>query len=177
MVVDETYHEFCGFTVAHLVDEYDNLVVLRSLSKWAGLAGVRLGYGIMTPKLVDYIMGIKQPYNISVPAQIALFATLQDTDLLLQRVRSLVEERERMRGMLEGSLGVKCLPSKGNFLLCKFPDGQAPEIQAKLAKKGIFVRRFSDARLSDYLRISAGRPEDTDRLVGALQAIGGERGR
>jgi histidinol-phosphate aminotransferase len=98
VVVDETYHEFCGFTVAHLVPEYDNLVVLRSLSKWAGLAGVRLGYGIMTPKLVTYIMGIKQPYNISVPAQTALFATLQDTDLLLQRVRSLVEERERMRG-------------------------------------------------------------------------------
>jgi histidinol-phosphate aminotransferase len=100
VVVDETYHEFSGFTVAHLVDEYDNLVVLRSLSKWAGLAGVRLGYGIMTPKLVDYMMGIKHPYNISVPAQAALFATLQDTDLLLHRVRSLVEERERMRGML-----------------------------------------------------------------------------
>ena len=171
VVVDETYHEFSGFTVAHLVDEYDNLVVLRSLSKWAGLAGVRLGYGIMTPKLVDYIMGIKQPYNISVPAQTALFATLQDTDLLLQRVRSLVEERERMRGMLGDSLGVTCLPSKGNFLLCRFPDGQAPGLQAKLAKKGIFVRRFSDSRLGDYLRISSGRPHETDALVNALKEL------
>ena len=116
-------------------------------------------------------MGIKQPYNISVPAQVALFATLQDTDLLLQRVRSLVEERERMRGMLEDSLGVTCLPSKGNFLLCKFPDGQAPEIQAKLAKKGIFVRRFGDERLGDYLRISAGRPSETDALINALKEL------
>jgi histidinol-phosphate aminotransferase len=173
VVVDETYHEFCGFTVAHLVPEYDNLVVLRSLSKWAGLAGVRLGYGIMTPKLVTYIMGIKQPYNISVPAQTALFATLQDTDLLLQRVRSLVEERERMRGLLEDSLGVHCYPSKGNFLLCKFPKGQAPELQAKLAKKGIFVRRFGDDRLGDCLRISSGRPADTDALINALKELQG----
>ena len=171
VVVDETYHEFCGFTVAHLVSEYDNLVVLRSLSKWAGLAGVRLGYGIMTPKLVEYIMGIKQPYNVSVPAQTALYATLQDTDLLLQRVRSLVEERERMRGLLEDSLGVHCYPSKGNFLLCKFPEGQAPELQAKLAKRGIFVRRFGENRLGDCLRISSGKPGDTDALVGALREL------
>ena len=169
VVVDETYHEFCGFTVAHLVGEFDNLVVLRSLSKWAGLAGVRLGYGIMTPKLVEYIIGIKQPYNVSVPAQTALFATLQDTDLLLHRVRLLVEERERMRGMLEDSLGVYCYPSKGNFLLCRFPDGSAPKLQAKLAQQGIFVRRFGDERLKECLRISSGVPAETDALIGALR--------
>ena len=171
VVVDETYHEFSGFTVAHLVDEYDNLVVLRSMSKWAGLAGVRLGYGIMAPQLVEYMMGIKHPYNTSIAAQIALFATLQDTDLLLQRVRSLVEERERMRGMLEKSLGVTCLPSKGNFLLCRFPEGQAPELRMKLAKKGIFVRWFNDERLLDYLRISSGKPAETEALVNALKEL------
>lgn len=171
VVVDETYHEFCGFTSAHLVDEYPNLVVLRSLSKWAGLAGVRLGYGIMHPRLVEHIMGIKQPYNVSVVAQAALNASLQDTDELLQRVRTLVEERERMRGLLEDSLGVYCYPSKANFLLCEFPDGQAAEIQSKLAKRGIFVRRFSEDRLEHCLRISCGRPEETDALIGALTEL------
>ena len=171
VVVDETYHEFCGFTSAHLVDEYPNLVVLRSLSKWAGLAGVRLGYGIMHPRLVEHIMGIKQPYNVSVAAQAALNASLQDTDELLQRVRTLVEDRERMRGLLEDSLGVYCYPSKANFLLCEFPDGQAAEIQSKLAKRGIFVRRFSEDRLEQCLRISCGRPEETDALIGALTEL------
>lgn len=171
VVVDETYHEFSGSTVAHLVHEYDNLVVLRSMSKWAGLAGVRLGYGIMAPELVGYMMGIKHPYNTSVAAQVALFATLQDTDLLLQRVRLLVEERERMRGMLEDSLGVTCMPSKGNFLLCRFPDGQARELQMKLAKKGIFVRWFSDERLTNYLRISSGKPAETETLVDTLKEL------
>ena len=171
VVVDETYHEFSGFTVAHLVEEYPNLVVLRSLSKWAGLAGVRLGYGIMHPGLAQHVMNIKQPYNISVVAQTALHATLQDTDALLQRVRSLVEERERMRGLLEDSLGVQCYPSKGNFLLCRFPTGQAPVLQAQLAKRGIFVRRFNEGRLEDCLRISAGKPEDTDALINALTEL------
>ena len=171
VVVDETYHEFSGSTVAHLVPEYDNLVVLRSMSKWAGLAGVRLGYGIMAPELVGYMMGIKHPYNTSVAAQVALFATLQDTDLLLQRVRLLVEERERMRGMLEDSLGVTCMPSKGNFLLCRFPDGQARELQRKLAKRGIFVRWFSDDRLRNYLRISSGKPAETEALVNTLKEL------
>jgi histidinol-phosphate aminotransferase len=76
-----------------------------------------------------------------------------------------------MRGMLEDSVGVTCLPSKGNFLLCRFPDGQALGLQAKLAKKGIFVRRFSDSRLGDYLRISSGRPHETDALVNALKEL------
>ena len=171
VVVDETYHEFSGSTVAHLVHEYDNLVVLRSMSKWAGLAGVRLGYGIMAPELIGYMMGIKHPYNTSVAAQVALFATLQDTDLLLQRVRLLVEERERMRGMLEDSLGVTCMPSKGNFLLCRFPDGQARQLQMKLAKRGIFVRWFSDDRLRNYLRISSGKPAETEALVNTLKEL------
>ena len=171
VVVDETYHEFSGSTVAHLVHEYENLVVLRSMSKWAGLAGVRLGYGIMAPELVGYMMGIKHPYNTSVAAQVALFATLQDTDLLLQRVRLLVEERERMRAMLEASLGVTTLPSKANFLLCKFPNGQARELQKKLARKGIFVRWFSDERLKNYLRISSGKPAETETLVNTLKEL------
>ena len=171
VVVDETYHEFCGFTSAHLVDEYPNLVVLRSLSKWAGLAGVRLGYGIMHPRLVEHVMGIKQPYNVSVAAQVALGASLQDTDMLLQRVRMLVEERERMRGLLEDSLGLRCYPSKANFLLCEIPDGRAPELQAKLAKRGVFVRRFNEDRLTECLRISAGKPEETDALINALTEL------
>lgn len=171
VVVDETYHEFCGFTVAHLLPEYGNLVVLRSFSKWAGLAGLRLGYGLMAPQLVERLMAIKLPYNVSTAAEAALLASLEDSDLLLHRVRQLVEERERMAAQLERLPEVSCYPSRGDFLLCRFPKGQAGRIHRELAGRGIFVRRFDDPRLDDCLRITAGRPEHTDALVAALREI------
>jgi histidinol-phosphate aminotransferase len=171
VVVDETYHEFSGFTVAPLVSEHDNLVVMRTLSKWAGLAGLRVGYGIMPPRLAEYMMAVKTPYNISVAAQAALLATLEDTDLLLQRVRTIVEERERMGSLLEQMPGVRCLPSRANFLLCRFPPGRAYGLQSELAGRGIFVRYFSSPRLRDYLRITAGKPEQTDAVLAALREL------
>ena len=76
-----------------------------------------------------------------------------------------------MRGLLEDSLGLHCYPSKANFLLCEIPDGRAAELQGLLAKRGIFVRRFSEDRLEECLRISAGKPEETDALVGALTEL------
>ena len=71
VVVDEAYYEFCDSTVADMVSEHENLVVLRTLSKWAGLAGLRIGYGIMNEELVQHVIDIKQPYNISVAAEAA----------------------------------------------------------------------------------------------------------
>jgi histidinol-phosphate aminotransferase len=169
VVVDETYHEFCGFTMAPLVPHHENLIVLRTLSKWAGLAGLRLGYGIMAPWLVERLLAVKLPYNVSTAAEAALRASLEDTDLLLHRVRLLVQERERMAGLLRRLPGVSCYPSKGNFLLCRFPPGQAGRVQAALARRGIFVRHFTHPRLQDCLRITAGKPEHTDALIIALQ--------
>ena len=78
VVVDEAYYEFCDSTVADMVSEHENLVVLRTLSKWAGLAGLRIGYGIMNEELVQHVIDIKQPYNISVAAEAALLASLED---------------------------------------------------------------------------------------------------
>jgi histidinol-phosphate aminotransferase len=171
LVVDETYHEFCGFTAAHLLDDYGNLIILRSLSKWAGLAGLRLGYGLMAPQLVERLIAIKPPYNVSTAAEAALLASLYDSDLLLQRVRLLVEERERMSALLQQLSGVFCYPSKGNFLLCRFPLGQGARIFAELMNRGIFVRRFADPRLEDCLRITAGKTEHTDAIKEALTEI------
>lgn len=171
VIVDETYHEFCGYTVAHLIPEYDNLIILRTFSKWAGIAGLRLGYGIMSPAIARYLMAIKLPYNISVAAELALHASLDDTDLLLERVRDLVEERERMSKLLKDIPGIFCYPSKGNFVLCEFEMMTAQSIYEKLAAQGIFVRKFDDPRLINCLRISAGKPEQTDVLFNALKEI------
>lgn len=171
IAVDETYHEFSGFTATPLLDEYENLVVLRSFSKWAGLAGVRLGYGLMAPRLVDQLMAIKPPYNLSAASETALHASLEDTDLLLQRVRTIVEERVRLEAMLSKLPGIHVFPSKGNFLLCRFTAVPASRVQDELARRGLFVRFFSTPPIHDCVRITAGLPDHTERLVAALGEI------
>jgi len=171
VVVDETYHEFSGFTAAPLLDEHENLVVLRSFSKWAGLAGIRLGYGMMSPDLVQQLMAIKPPYNLSVASEVALYASLDDTDVLLQRVRTIVEERVRLEGFLHGLPGIHVFPSKGNFLLCRINTMPAKQVQEHLARRGLFVRYFSTPPIQDCVRITVGLPEHTDRIVAALSEV------
>lgn len=171
VAVDETYYEFSGATVAHLVPEYSNLVVMRTLSKWAGLAGLRVGYAIMSPELVEHIIDIKPPYNINVAAEAALLASLEDVPFLLRNVQLIVKERQRLFSILKDIGSVVPWPSAGNFLLCQFPQGNARSVNEGLARRGIFVRNFSDPRLKDFLRITAGKPEQTDALVRALEEI------
>ncbi|GBD10664.1 Histidinol-phosphate aminotransferase [bacterium HR23] len=171
VVVDETYHEFCGFTVVPWVHEHENLIVLRTLSKWAGLAGLRLGYGIMNPRIVQRLLAIKAPYNVSVAAEQAALASLEDTDNLLQRVRLLVEERERMAQALRSLPGVVVYPSKTNFLLVRLPGRSGSAVASALAQRGVFVRTFSHPRLADCIRVSVGLPWHTDTLVSALRSV------
>ena len=82
VVVDEAYYEFSGETVVPLVSQYQNLMVLRTFSKWAGLAGLRVGYGIFPPRIADYLMAIKIPYNVNVAAMIAVRESFKDLDYL-----------------------------------------------------------------------------------------------
>ncbi|MCS7206704.1 MAG: histidinol-phosphate transaminase [Dehalococcoidia bacterium] len=171
VVVDETYHEFCGFTAVPWLAHYENLVILRTLSKWAGLAGLRLGYGIMSPRIVQRVLAIKAPYNISVAAELAALASLEDTDTLLQRVRTLVEERERMAHALRAIGGVVVYPSKTNFLLVHLPGHRGDAVAAALARRGVLVRTFSHPRLVECVRISVGLPHHTDALVSAMRSI------
>ena len=171
VVVDETYFEFSGRTVAPLVAEYSNLVVLRTLSKWAGLASLRVGYGIMAPRLLQLLMDIKQPYNISAAAEVALLTSLNDLDYLMRNVEAIVQERERLFSRLALIQGMTPRPSLGNFILCDVAGGKATQVFQGLARRGIFVRYFNAPRLKNSLRISVGKPEHTDALVEALEEI------
>ena len=168
VVVDEAYAEFGGTSMAPRVPDHPNLVVLRTLSKWAGLAGLRVGYGLMAPELAEVLMRAKPPYNVNQAAEAALLASLEDVDTLQARVRLIVEERARMHRLLEGVDGVTPLPSDANFILCRVPDGRGRAVYDSLAARGVFVRYYSRGVLADYLRISVGTPSDTDRLVAAL---------
>ncbi len=118
VVVDEAYAEFAGESAAGLVGERDNLIVVRTFSKWAGLAGLRVGYAIMPKPLADLVWRIKVPYNLSVAAEQAVLATLEDVDTLTERVNLIVEERERMAERLAAIPWLRPYPSKANFVLC-----------------------------------------------------------
>lgn len=175
VVVDEAYHEFSGTTVAPLVPQYHNLMVLRSLSKWAGLAGLRIGYGVFPPEVVDYLLRIKQPYNVNTAAQVAVRESFADIDYLKDTVKAMVAERERLVAELANVDFLQPWPSQANFVYCAVQDGDARAIHTELQKRGIFVRYFDTPQLSNSLRISVGRPEHTDALIAALQEIGGQR--
>ena len=171
VVIDEAYYEFCKKTYVGLTANHENLVILRTMSKWAGLAGLRVGYGIMSPKLVNHIIDIKQPYNISTAAEAALISSLEDSEYLLEKVSLITNERNRMFSMLANIKGVKPWPSEGNFILCEFQPGCAANVNKGLEKRGIFVRSFNLDILSDHLRITVGTSEQTDSVVKSIAEL------
>lgn len=174
VVVDETYYEFCGRTVLPLVDEYSNLIVLRTFSKWAGLAGLRIGLGVMDQDVARTMMSMKSPYNVNLAAEVALIASLDDRPTLLNRVQAIVQERDRMIELLQGIPGIHVWPSQANFILCRLPEGRGQEIFEGLCRRGIFLRYFNTPQLRDYVRASVGLPEETDQVVAALKELVGE---
>jgi histidinol-phosphate aminotransferase len=174
VVVDEAYYEFCRETVAPWVEKYDNLIVLRTFSKWAGLAGLRIGYGIFPKHLAEYIMRIKDPYAINMAAQNAAIASLEDKDLLMQRVESIVFERDRLFGSLSSLEGLMPYPSSANFILCRLYDRSAAEFSAQLRERGILVRYYNNPGMETLFRVSVGYPEQNDILIESIKEILGE---
>jgi histidinol-phosphate aminotransferase len=168
IVVDEAYYEFSGRSFAPWVPQYDNLAVLRSFSKWAGLGGLRAGYGILPFRIAELIRSIKIPYNMNIAAMIAVRESLNDIDYLKSNVKAIVAERERLFNKLQEQGVLNPLPSEANFILCKVMKGDARDIKQGLEKKGIFIRYFDTPLLRNMLRISVGKPEHTDALIEAL---------
>lgn len=174
IVVDEAYIEFAeadGAThsVARLVGRYPNLVVLRTFSKWAGLAGLRLGYGLMPEIIAEQIWKIKQPYNVNLAAQLAGLASLEDLDYLRGNVAQIVAGRERLFRALQAIPGLEPFPSRANFVLCRVSRGDALELKKALERRGILVRHYRKPLLQNYIRISVGTAEQQERLLRALR--------
>ncbi len=153
------------------VMEYDNLAVLRTFSKLAGLAGLRVGYGAFPEWLLPHMWKIKQPYNINVAASLAALAALQDRDWLHEKVALIVQERERMVAELAQFDWLQAYPSQSNFVLFRVLGRDARQLKLDLEQHGVLVRYFNKPGLDNCIRISAGRSEDTDKLVSALQEL------
>ncbi len=174
IVLDEAYIEFSGQKSAiHLTPDTWNLITLRTFSKLAGLAGLRVGYGAFPSWLMPTLWKAKQPYNINVAASAAAIASLEDPDYLDWTVKTLVAERNRLAESLSTFNFLNIYPSSANFILCRVsPEINAAQLKADLAQKhGIFIRYFNKPGLTDCIRISVGKPEQTNKLLAALRDL------
>jgi histidinol-phosphate aminotransferase len=150
---------------------HPNLAVLRTFSKLAGLAGLRVGYGAFPDWLLQQLWKIKQPYNVNVAATLAAIASLDDLAALQDNLEKLLAERERLRAALDELDFLRVFPSASNFLLCRVVERDARQLKLALEQYGILVRYFDKPGLRDCIRISVGKPEHTDALLEALQRV------
>lgn len=173
LVVDEAYVEFAkvGTSMLGSVKEYDNLIVLRTFSKWAGLAGLRVGYGVFPNDLIEQLWKLKQPYNVSVAAAKAAEVSLKHAEQLEANGTRIIAERERLMTAFEKIDWLEPYPSQANFILCKVTNGDAKQIKLQLEDKGILIRYFNKPGLQDYIRMSVGKAEHTDALLEALKEL------
>lgn len=178
VVLDEAYIEFSGegqlgekVTQIRQPLERENVIVLRTFSKWAGLAGLRVGYGVFPEWILPVLWKVKQPYNVNVAASAAAIASLEDLTCLIERVENIRSERLRLFTMLTQVSWLEPIPSQANFILCRVKDRSAKTVKADLMKKGIFVRHFDTPLLQNYIRISVGLPQHLDILFDVLKEM------
>jgi len=177
VVVDEAYHEFSGETAVPLLARHPNLVVLRTFSKAMALAGLRVGYLLSSPELVREVNKARLPYNLNFFTQTAALAAIEEHAVLEGMVRRLVEERERLIGLLEDVPGVRAWPSKANFFLLELLTAAPQAVFESLYRRGVLVRDVSSyPMLSRCLRISVGTPEENETFLHALGTALGEAG-
>ncbi|KAK9162117.1 hypothetical protein Syun_003019 [Stephania yunnanensis] len=171
VVLDEAYIEFSGIeSKMAWVKKHENLIVLRTFSKRAGLAGLRVGYGAFPLSIIEYLWRAKQPYNVSVAAEVAACAALQNPTYLERVKDALVQERERLFMLLKEVPYLNPYPSYSNFILCEVTSGKDPKkLKEDLARMGVMIRYYDKKELRGYVRVSVGKPEHTDALIKCLK--------
>jgi histidinol-phosphate aminotransferase len=173
LVLDEAYNEFSGHNTSMIqqVCHYNNLIVLRTFSKWAGLAGLRVGYGAFPSSLMPFLWKCKQPYNVSVAAAAAASIALDHQQELTHLGQKIIAERERLFALLAEITWLEPYPSQTNFILCKLLGKDALELKNQLAQAGILVRHFNKPGLQAHIRISVGTPQQSDILLNRLRSM------
>jgi histidinol-phosphate aminotransferase len=170
-LVDEAFIGLAGQSVAHLVPDYPNLLVTRTLSKAHSLAGFRVGYAILPAALADDLNEHNDAYPLARPSQAAALATLQHEDKIRRRVNRLREWTDALARDLRG-LGVRTHPTRTYFFLADFAPHDATELAMRLRDQGIFIKPLNDATLgAGYMRVTTALPRDNGRVVRALREL------
>src|SRR6185312_6793095 len=158
LLVDEAYVDFAEESCLGLVRDHPNVVVSRTLSKAYSLAGLRFGYAIAQPQIIEQMVKVKDSYNCDALSIAAAAAAVLDQDYARSTWARIKSERQRLSEALS-KLGWEVLPSQANFLFARPPDGEGRAMYLGLKQKGVLVRYFSGAGLADRVRITVGTAE------------------
>ncbi|MBW1730993.1 MAG: histidinol-phosphate transaminase [Deltaproteobacteria bacterium] len=173
VVLDEAYIEFVTDPEVanglNLLEHHPHLVVLRTFSKLYGLAGLRIGYGFSSKKIINYMNRVRQPFNVNSLAQTAALAALDD-EAFVQRTLELV--RDGLKQLATGlkQMGISFMPTHTNFLLIKAPLGGKATYE-RMLREGVIIRAMDSFGLPDHIRITVGLPEENIRFLKAFQKI------
>jgi histidinol-phosphate aminotransferase len=173
VVIDEAYVDFGNSSAVSLIRQYNNLLVTHTLSKSYALAGLRVGYAVGHPDLIEALERIKNSFNsypIDKLAMAGAMAAIEDQDYLNKISQAVIKTRENLIQSLN-SVGFETIPSSANFIFTKHPKHDAAKLSAALREKHIIVRHFKLPRIDQYLRITIGTDEQCDALVKAIKEI------
>jgi histidinol-phosphate aminotransferase len=173
VVVDEAYIDFGGESAVKLINKYPNLLVTQTFSKSRSLAGLRVGFAMGHPDLIQALIRVKDSFN-SYPldrlAIVGATAAMEDTKYFEQTRNSVIKERESLtQGMQK--LGFQILPSSANFIFATHPEYDAEKLATQLRERSIIVRHFRTPRIDQYLRITIGKPNENAALLSALGEV------
>jgi len=170
LLIDEAYVDFSEGNCTSLVKDFDNVLILRSMSKGYSLAGPRFGYAIAQPDLIAGLLKIKDSYNVDTVAIALATAAIKDQQYFKENVEKIKAQRTRLIEELR-TLGFDVPDSQANFVLAKCKNRKAAEIYEKLTQRNIYVRYFNDTGLKNKLRITVGTSNQNDMLLSALKEI------
>ena len=173
VVIDEAYVDFGTSSAASLIKQHNNLLVTHTLSKSYALAGLRVGYALGHPDLIEALERVKNSFNsypIDKLAMAGAMAAIEDQDYLNKISQAVINTRESLVKTLN-TLGFETIPSSANFIFTKHPTHDAAKLSAALREKHIIVRHFKLPRIDQHLRITIGTDEQCDALVKAIKEI------
>ena len=173
VVLDEAYIDFVSDIESanglELLDVYPTLISLRTFSKLYGLAGLRVGYGFGSEKMIDYMNRVRQPFNVNNLAQVAATAALDDNEFMDNTIRVVREGLVYLYDQLD-KIRLDYLPTQTNFFLIKVPT-DAKKIYNLMLQKGVIVRSMDSYGLNNYIRINVGLPKENERFIETLREV------
>jgi len=170
LLIDEAYVDFAERNCIELIGNFQNVIILRSLSKGYSMAGMRFGYAIADAAMIQGLMKVKDSYNVDAVSIAAATAAIKDQDYFKANVQKVKAERKRLMENLR-AMGFDIPQSQANFLFARHNNVKAPDIYNKLVEQNIYVRYFDLPGIDNSLRVTVGNPEQNDNFLQALNQI------
>lgn len=168
VVIDEAYYEFCDQELTFLVREFPNLILLRTFSKWAGIAGLRVGYMIANPEIIDVINKIKQPYNVNSVAQELAVWALQNQEKFQQSLQELLQGKDYFIKQMSQFADIRIISGQGSYLTLQLKERSSEELLEFLKSEGVLLRKVSQPEIPNAIRSNLAKRQDVDRVVTAI---------